>query len=273
MDQALALKQQLVNTLQDLVATVVAGAPKVIAGIILIIVALLAAKLAEKILRIIFRRLHVETLLEKIGIKAALARIGLVQPAHEFVPRVVYFLLLFLFAQTAADALGLEPISQAIGSFFAYLPNLVSALALILIGSVGGQFAGGAVTRAARESGIDFAPALGSIVSALVLAISAIMAFAQLKIDTDIVRIVTACLLAGIALAFGLSFGLGSRDVTRSIIAGFYARKIFRLGDELEVRGERATLCAITPIQAVLEKNGQTITIPNSTFMDEIVKQ
>lgn len=273
MDDALALKNQVVAAFEKLLNTVVEGAPRVIVAILLIVVALLAAKLIEKVLRVLLRRIRLDALFEKMGLKAALARIGLTQDAHEFLPRITYFLLLFLFAQTAADSLGLTPISQAIGSFFSYLPNLFSALALVLVGSVAGQFAGKTIARAAKESGIDFAPALGNAVSALILVIAGIMAIAQLKIDTDIVRIVTACLLAGVALAFGLSFGLGSREITRNILVGFYARKIFRSGDELELRGEKAILTTITPIQAVLEKDGRTISIPNSTFMDEVVKR
>ena len=55
-------------------------------------------------------------------------------------------------------------------------------------------------------------------------------AIGQLRFDTDIVRIVTVCTLSGFALVFGLSFGPGTRDITRNIIAGFYARRIFPRG-------------------------------------------
>ena len=273
MDQALAVKDQLLQALRHLVQSVVDGAPKVIVGIVLVILAIIVAKLIERILRVVLRRIRFDALLEKTGIKATLARIGITQTGDQTIPRIAYYLLLFLFAQTAAEALGLTPISQAIGSFFGYLPNLLAALALVLIGSVAGQFAGKTVARAAKESGIDYASALGSIVSALILVIAGIMAIGQLKIDTEIVRIVTTCALAGIALAFGLSFCLGSREITRNIIAGFYARKVFRVGEEMEIAGEKAVLRSITPVQAVLDKEGQTITVSNSVFIEQVVKQ
>ena len=50
------------------------------------------------------------------------------------------------------------------------------------------------------------------------------------KIDTDIVRIVTSLILGAGALAFGLSFGFGTRNIVRNIAAGFYARKILVIG-------------------------------------------
>lgn len=181
--------------------------------------------------------------------------------------------LLFLFARTAADSLGLDAVSQAIGSFLAFVPNLISAILILLLGSLAGQFAGKAASQAAKGSGLEVGPSLGSVVSGLILFIAAIMAVGQLRIDTEIVRIVTFCVLIGLALAFGLSFGLGTRRLTQSILAGFYARRVFEIGKELEVRGEKGVLKAFTPTMTLLEQGETTIAIDNKVFLDEIIKQ
>lgn len=154
-----------------------------------------------------------------------------------------------------------------------YVPNLVAAILILVLGSVAAQFAGRTVARAAADSGIDYAQSLGSLVSGLMLFVLGIMALGQLKIDTEIVRLVTVCLLAGIGLAFGLSFGLGTRDVTRNIVAGFYARKIFRVGQPVELRGRKGTLRSITPTQTILEAEDGILAVGNSVFLDELVGQ
>ena len=46
-------------------------------------------------------------------------------------------------------------------------------------------------------------------------------------------------LLAGLVLAFGVSFGLGTRELTRNIVAGYYARKVLETGRPIEVAGGR----------------------------------
>lgn len=73
-------------------------------------------------------------------------------------------------------------------------------------------------------------PPLGSIVSGFILFIVAAMAIGQLEFDTEMVRIATACVLGGFALAFALSVGLGTREITRNVLSGFYARKLFNPG-------------------------------------------
>lgn len=267
------LREQLIQTFQDMLQSIVALTPRVVVGVVLFLLALIVAKAVERLLRGVLTRLRFDSLMAKVGIDQALQRVGVRQSINHFVPRLVYFLLLVLFARTAADALGLTPISSAIASFMAYLPNIVAALLILVLGSAASQFAGRAVTEAAANSGIDFAPALGRFVSAVLLFVLGIMAVSQLRIDTEIVRLFAAAVLAAGALAFGVSFGLGSRDITRNILAGFYARKSLRIGEPLEVGGVDGTLLGITPTQVLLEKDGRTIAVANSVFLDEVVKQ
>ncbi len=242
-------------------------------GVVLVLLAFVVAKLIEKVLRTLLVRLRFDALLERVGIDQLLAKIGIRQELDQLLPRIAYFLLLFLFAKTAADSLGLVAVSDAIGAFMAYLPNVIAALLIIVLGSAAAQFAGGAVSSAAANAGVDFAPALGRLVSGVLFFVLGIMAVAQLKIETEIIRLVTAAVLAAFALAFGLSFGLGSREITRNILAGFYARRTFRVGEEMEIAGERGTLASISSTQTILEQKDRIIAVSNSTFLEQVVKQ
>ncbi|MCP3981400.1 MAG: mechanosensitive ion channel [bacterium] len=265
--------EKIVNAFRDLADSVVAALPKVAIGIVMIVVALIAAKLVEKILRVILVRIRFDSIVERVGVDKMLQRVGIRQQLNQSLPRLVYFLLLLLFARTAADALELTAISGALGSLFAYLPNLVAALLVVMIGTAAGQFAGNMVTQAASESGIDFAPALGRVVSTLIFFVVGVMAVTQLKVDTEIIRIVATIVLTGMALAFGLSFGLGSRELTRNIIAGFYARRVLSIGEPIEVAGERGVLESITPTHARIRSEDRTVTLANARLLDEVARQ
>jgi len=263
----------LLEAFRQLGDQIVAATPRVIVGIMLVLLALVVAKVVEKALRAILERLQFDRLIERAGIDRALQRLGIRQQLNQFIPRLVYFLLLVLLAKTVADALELEAISGALAAFFGYLPNLIAALLLLVIGSAAAQFAGKTVAQAADESGIEFSASLGRMVSAVILFMVGLMALAQLRVDTEIVRIVTSFLLAGLAVAFGLSFGLGTRDLTRNILAGFYARRHLKIGQPLEIGGQRGVLEAITPTHTVLSVDERTISISNGRFLDEVTRQ
>ena len=267
------MQQQLLQSFRDLQLTVVTAVPRILVGIIVLVVLVMAARLVERLLRIILVRLRFDSLLEQAGVDKVLHRLGLRQSLNVVLPRLAYFLLLFLFARTAADAFGLTAVSEAIASLFAYLPNVLAAILLVVVGSSVSQFAGRTVTQAAEESGIEFARQLGGLVAGLILFIVGIMAIGQLRFDTEMVRIVTICTLSGVALAFGLSVGLGTRDITRNVLAGFYARKLFRPGDPIEVRGHRGLLRAITATQTLIDDETGVVAVANSAFLDETVRQ
>ena len=267
------MKDKLIQAFSNLMDSIIAAVPKIVMGLLLIAAALLVAKIIEKVLRYALTKIRFDALVGKAGIDRALHRIGIRQELTIQLPRLVYFLVLLLFAKTAVDALGLVAISGAIGAFFGYLPNIIAALILLILGSTVGQFAGQTVAQSAASSGVEFAPALGRLVSGLILFVCAMMAITQLKIDTDIVRIVTSFILGGAALAFGISFGLGTRDIVRNLAAGFYARKILVVGKQLEVAGQQGVLRAITATHVILESEGRDTTISNETFIDQIAKQ
>lgn len=265
---------QVRQILSDLYASILQGVtdwtPRLVLGIVLIVVAIIIAKVIAAILRSTLRKIDVDGLLAKAGMKDTLGRIGLTRPVSEVLPKIVYYLLLLLFARTGADSMGLAPVAGAIGSFMAYLPNVFAALLIVLLGSSAAQFASRVVTDGARNSGIEFAKPLGAMVGAVIMTVVALMALAQLRVDTEIVYLVVSGILAAMVLAFGLSFGLGSRDVTRNILAGFYARKTFVSGDEVEIEGKRGTLLGITATQTLLEANGETFAFANSVFLDSV---
>jgi hypothetical protein len=253
-------------------ATIVA-IPKVVVGIILTILGVLFAKLIERFLRKSLTKMRFDEIIAKAGIDQALQQLGIRQALSQVIPRIVYFLILLVLARTLGEALGMDGLSAAIGAFFAYLPNIFAALVLMVLGSTVGQFVGEIVTQSAQNSGIEFAPALGKLISGAILFVCAMMAIAQLKIDTEIIRIVTAIVLGGAALAFGLAFGLGTRDIVRNVTAGFYARKVLTMGKPLGIAGHQGVLRAITATHIVLQNGEEETMVSNGTFLDHVGKQ
>ena len=213
-----------------------------------------------------------EALLERLGVVRALRFVGIRQAPAEAIAHLTYYLLVILVVQTAFDTVGLVIVSNAIGAFFQFFPKLVAAAVVLLLGNAIGLFVGRSVAQSADESGVEFASLLGRVASALILVLSAVMALSQLDFDTSLILMVTMIVLAGFALMFAISFGLGTRDITRNLVAGFYARKLFQPGDDVEIQGQRGVLRAITPVQTVLEHGEERITVSSWNFVQENVR-
>ncbi len=273
MDESFSIRGTLMSIVQSMVEAVAAFTPRLVLAIVIGLVGLAFAVGLRRALRVGLQKARFDTLLDKVGILGVLQRFGVRQPPSIALSQLVYFLVVIFVLQTAFQAVGLVTVANAIGTFFAYLPNLAAAFVVLILGHTVGQFAGRAVEQAARESGVDFAPVLGRLVTAVVLFVVVIMAVSQLDIDTLLIQRVAVVLLAGFALGFALTFGLGTRDITRNIVAGFYAKKLFQPGDEIEIQSERGILRAITPVQTLLERDGGIVALSNRVFLDEAVKK
>ena len=263
------IRRQLNEAYHDSITTTLQALPRLVSGIVLVALALVVCYIVRFILRSVLRRVGVDSLPERLGFATTLERMGIKKPLSVLLPRVAFWLLLLLFVRVLADSLGLGALEEAIGSFLAYVPNMLAAAVVLLVGSLLAQFSGRAIEQAAEASGLEFGTALGRAVSALVFFLSAIMAIGQLRIETEIVRIFAGGILGGLALAFGLSFGLGTRDIVRNILSGFYARRVLAPGTEIIIDGRRGTVQAVTPTLTVIEFDQDRMAISNSRVLDE----
>jgi small-conductance mechanosensitive channel len=267
------MTDKLVAAFSGLLDSTIQALPKVVIGILLVIVGLIVAKVIERVLRTSLEKAKFDELVRKVGIDQALGRMGIRESLSAFLARSIYYLVLLILAQTIADALGLTAVAAAIGAFFAYFPNIVAALLLLIVGSSLGAFIGNTVAQSALSSGIEMGPAIGRLISGAVFFVCAMMAVAQLQIDTAIVRIVTSIILGGAALAFGLSFGFGTQEIVRNITAGFYARKVLEIGKPIELLGHKGTLKSITATHVIMDADGQEISIANTAVLTNVTKQ
>ena len=273
MNDGLGLRDTLMEIVHGLVEFAADLVPRLVTALVVLVLGILVAKIVERILRTTFVKLRVDTALEKIGVTRTVRSLGVRGSLSESTARTVYWLLVILFLRGAATSIGLTIVAEAIASFFGYLPNLVAAFLVVMLGNVVAQFAGGAVRQSAADSGVDYAPALGRAVTGGILFIVTIMAISQLGIDTEMIRTVVVIGMAGAALGLALAFGLGSREVTRNLMAGFYVRRLFEIGEELEIGDLKGTLTAVTPTQTLLEIDSKTVSVPNRRVLEDIARK
>ena len=146
---------------------------------------------------------------------------------------------------------------------------MLAALALVLIGVVLAGFVRERVDRTATQW--DLPIPLGPILQVVVLAIFVITAAAQLTISTGLLMVLVAILLAAATAPFAIAFGLGGRDVARSLSAGRYVRGAFEEGQTIRVDGMRGSIESIEPAATVLRTENERIRVPNHVLMSETV--
>ena len=267
----LDLSGDLSETLRSLLSWLYVSGELLVRGLVLLAVAFAAGWAAGRITRLLLRRF--DRWADQVGVQSALGRFGISRPLSQVLGRGAFLLTGLLTGQLAADALGLPALAAGLGGVLAYAPRVLLASAILLGGvTVAGHIRRGA-RQAALDAGIEYAQTLGTLAFAAIVFAAALFAVNQLRITTDAVWLLLGWILAGLALALGLSFGLGARDSARDILAGLYARRIFRIGQEVEIGGHRGVLISITPTNALIEQDDAIVSVSNSRLLREIVRQ
>jgi hypothetical protein len=132
--------------------------------------------------------------------------------------RIVSWSIVFVGFLVGVTAFEATLTSLLVSQLFAYLPNLVAAIVVLLVGGAAARFFSRSVLIGAVNLNVQYASLLSIGTKWLILVLTAAMALNHLEIGGKIVDEAFAILFGGIVLTLSLAVGLGARDlVSRSL--------------------------------------------------------
>ncbi len=190
--------------------TGVAGfVPLLVAAIVVFLVGWLIAILLGKLAFHIVRVLHVDNALARVGFRQAWEKSGFRLNTPMLFYELVKWFFIIVFLMAATNILGLTQVTDFLQTIVFYLPNVIIAAVILLIGILAAKFLESIVRASVKAAGLVSANFLGASAKWAVFAFSLLVALSQLKVADDIIRIVIMGLVAAGSLALGLAFGLG----------------------------------------------------------------
>ena len=261
------------ETLNEIQSSLSTWLPGLLSAVLLLLVGWLVARISQAVVARLLRRLGLDRLADRTGIARGLSTIGSHNTLSHLLARITYWLILIFFILLALGSLGLtDVVTSALNSFFAFLPRLVAATAIFLVGAFVARVVGDAITAMTVQSNIPSGRVLGQAVRYSLLLVVGILALDELGVQTTILTTIIIVAVSAVALGLALSFGLGNRQLAHSIMAGFHAREEFKSGQTLTVGDYTGRLLRIGATKALLETSEGQISIPNVVLLDEVVR-
>ncbi len=196
--------------------------PLLFGALVLLLAGYLVAKLLEKGTEKLLVRLGVNHWLERGGVLDAVERSGWrARPSRVFA-NLVFWFVMFAVLLVASNALGLESVADLFQQLVNYVPSVVAAIVIVLVGIVLGQFVDGLIMASA--GGLHGGPTLARVGRGGVVVLAIFMALQELGIAPDIVTTAFAILFGAVALGMALAFGLGNRELAGEITREWYER-------------------------------------------------
>ena len=190
------------------------------------------------------------------------------QQVAEPVSRVLYSLLL---AGGLVAALGIaspDSLDPLPADFIAFLPRLLIAGLLLLLGGTVATMAANAVGSSLVRSTGKPQPALTRLVRLAVMVVVAVLAVSQLGVNTRIIDTIVEAVVFGLSAALVLLVGFGGRTVAGDVAAGRYVRKLVKVGDQVTVGEVQGIVTAVHGVTVELAgPDGASLHLPHHQLL------
>ncbi|HEX5857069.1 MAG TPA: hypothetical protein VFY91_03075 [Microbacterium sp.] len=194
------------EVLRDGLAAVIAFVPLALLFLLILIVGLIVAKLISKGVEKLLEKVGFDRLVERGGIKRALA--GSKLDASDIVGKIIYYTLVLFVLQFAFGVFGPNPVSDLLEGIIAFLPKIIVAIIIIVIAAA---IAAGAKSLIQNTlGGLSYGKILANIVAIFILFLGVTAALNQIEVATTVTTPILIAVLAIIAgvIIVGVGGGL-----------------------------------------------------------------
>ncbi len=199
--------------------------PRLLGALVILLVGWIIAKAVEGLVSRGLRAVRFNQVADRAEIDQFLIKAGVRMDPAAVVGRLAYWFLLLIFIGAAFNAFGLTQVNVVINQIVAFIPNVVVAMIVLLLGALIANFVANLVRGASGTARIGDPNILGTIARAAVLTFASLIALDQLQIAPTIINTLWTALLGTFAVAFALAFGLGGREVASRILEDWYSKR------------------------------------------------
>ena len=184
--------------------------PKLVASLIIVIIGYFIAKIVSKILAKVLQRVGFDRLIERGGIRKALASSK--YDAAEILARLVFYAIMLFVLSTGFGVFGTNPVSNYLHAVIAYLPLVFVAILIVIIAAA---IAAGAKTLIQNSlGGLSYASVLANAAAAVIIALGVVAALDQLHIAAAVVNAVLYAVLAAATGVIIVAVGGGIKTMS-----------------------------------------------------------
>ena len=262
----------LLESYASLVDGLIVALPRIIIGILLFFLGWLLARFLSRFIARSLKLLRFDDLMKKLEVEAFLQRLKIENTPSQIAGRFVYWIFMLLIFVGFAEAMKLSMVSQKIGALINYVPNIIIAAMILIVG----LYMAGKLKEIIETTLASYAIKTGRLVGSIIFYLLAIFIFLtaleQLKFNIDLLTSNIMILLGGVALAFAIGYGLAAREIFPNIISAYYSKGLFQVGNRVRLGKSEGKIIEITNLSVVIQTESGKKYIPAKKLITEEVE-
>lgn len=258
---------------QSIVDYLLAVGPRALLLIATVVGGVVASRLARRATVWLVERTGLDALAERVGVAKLLYAAGIKRNIQTVLGQAIYWIGLLLTGSMVAEMLGLPIVAEGIATLTSYIPKLFATAVILIAGLVAADVLRSIVSRvASRRKDVDAPDFVGQAVYYVVVVISGTIAADHLGFKTELINSLIQIALGAGAFGLALAFALGAGGTFRHIVARYYAERIYRRGDLIEVDGKAGVVMGFGAAQVIIDTKEGEYVVPCQHLMDAVVR-
>ncbi len=258
----------------DLLSTLAEFVPKLVGAVAVLLVALVIALLLQRLMARFLESIGLDDLFESTGAANSLRQLGYEGGPSRLLGTVLFWGVMLTGVAGSLSVLGLSSLESTMDQIVNLSGRALVALVILIAGIMSAGWLAELVAREAEQAGLRGSNAFRRVVFTTIVAVAALLAAAQLGLETYVVVLLAVVVLATVGLVAALALGQGLALLSSNIAAGRYVQDGTEVGDVISVDGVEGTIeelgyASIT----VRSEDGHLYRIPNRTLLENVVRK
>lgn len=192
--------------------------PSLIAALIVLLVGLFVAHLLRALVVRVIDAIRLDVLLRKAGVGEFMQRAGFSLHSGRFFGDVVFWFFVVVTVLASSDIVGLWGLSSFLNQVLLFFPTIIVAALIVLASVLVGHMLRGLIRGSLKGARLHAAHFLGALAWWASVIFGVLAALIQLGVGEQIIQTIVTGVIAMVALAGGIAFGLGGKDYAADLL-------------------------------------------------------
>lgn len=259
----------LLASYQNVIDGVIEAIPRFVGGLVLLIAGWLFARFTAYLVVKSLKLVRFDGLMKKAQVEQFLQRAHIDKSPSELIGRMIYWVIILLVVAGFAEATHLDTVSEKVGALVAYIPNILMALLVLIVGLYFANTIREVIKTAFSSYAVKASRLISTIIFYLLVGVIVLTALDQLQLNVALLTSNVMILLGGVMIAFAIAYGLSARAVLPHIIASYYGKGQFQVGQKVRVGNVEGIIGEITSIFIVINTDEGRHCIPAKDFLNQ----
>ena len=248
----------------DALRTFFAFLPRLLGAVVVLIIGLFVGRAVAALVTRLLRMVGFDRIADRAEIDDFLRNAGVRMDPAAVMGELAKWFVYLIFFQVAASTIGVPELTAILNQIVGYIPRIVVALAILLVGALAANFLAGLVRGSLVSARVGNASLLASIVRWGVVAFATVAALSQLQIAPEIVNTLWTALIGGLGLGLALAFGLGAREAAANVATGQMIKGDIQPGMQIGMDGAQGTVEQVGALYTTVRTGSGQVKIPNA---------